>query len=244
MFDHVMIRAADRQAAEAFYDAVLPVVGVEKTYSGNAFAEWGDYAVTAASSEIPPTRRLHIAFFTPERDEVDAFWRAGTDAGYRSDGEPGPRPQYSESYYGAFLLDPDGNSIEAVSRDAEKSRGSIDHMWIRVADLSAAVEFYETVAPFSGFRLADDERPELVRFRASSRTSFSLVPGAPTEHLHFAFPAATHDVVDEFHRTATAAGYRDNGGPGERPVYHPGYYAAFVLDPDGNNIELVDHGRP
>ena len=49
--------------------------------------------------------------------------------------------------------------------------------------------------------------------------------------------------MDAFHRAATEAGYRGNGAPGERPVYHPGYYAAFVLDPDGNNVELVNHNR-
>lgn len=243
MFDHLTIRAEDRAASEAFYDLVLPVVGVEESHSGDAFAEWGDYSVAAASAEIPPTRRLHIAFFTPDRDEVDAFWQAGTGAGYRSDGEPGPRPQYSPSYYGAFLLDPDGNSVEAVSHGGVKERGAIDHIWMRVADVSAALDFYSTIAPFSGFALVDDERPELVRFRAPSRTSLSLVRGTPSERVHLAFPAAGHDVVEEFHRTATAGGYRDNGPPGERPVYHPGYYAAFVFDPDGNNIELVDHGR-
>jgi catechol 2,3-dioxygenase-like lactoylglutathione lyase family enzyme len=114
MFDHVTIRAAERAASEAFYDLVLPVVGVPKTYSGDDFAEWGDYSIVAASEEVPATRRLHIAFFTPEHDEVDAFWRVGTDAGFRSDGEPGMRPRYSADYYGAFLLDPDGNNIELV----------------------------------------------------------------------------------------------------------------------------------
>jgi catechol 2,3-dioxygenase-like lactoylglutathione lyase family enzyme len=49
--------------------------------------------------------------------------------------------------------------------------------------------------------------------------------------------------VDAFHRAATDAGYRDNGRPGERPIYHSGYYAAYVLDPDGNNVELVNHNR-
>ena len=243
MFDHVTIRVADRAASEEFYDLVLPVVGVEKTYSGEVFAEWGDYSIVAASGEIPPTRRLHIAFFTPERDEVKAFWQAGTAAGYRSDGEPGLRPQYTPDYYGSFLLDPDGNSVEAVCRDTPKERGAIDHLWIRVADVSAALDFYATVAEFTGFALAADRQPELVRFRAASGTSFSLVRGTPTERVHLAFPAATRSVVDEFHRAATAAGYRDNGRPGERPVYHEGYYGAFVLDPDGNNIELVDHGR-
>jgi len=243
MFDHVDIRAADHSASEAFYDLVLPVVGLEKTYSDGEFSEWGDYGVVAASAEIPPTRRLHIAFFTPERAEVDAFWLAGTAAGYRSDGEPGMRPQYSPDYYGAFLLDPDGNSIEAVSHDGAKERGAIDHIWMRVADVSAAVDFYAAIAPFSGFELHADLRPERVRFRAASGASFSLVRGTPTERVHVAFPAATHDIVDDFHRAALAAGYRENGAPGERPVYHEGYYGAFVFDPDGNNIELVDHGR-
>jgi len=243
MLDHVTIRVADRAASEEFYDTVLPIVGLAKTYSGDDFAEWGDYSIIAASADAPPTKRLHIAFFTPERAEVDAFWQAGTAAGYRSDGEPGPRPQYSPDYYGAFLLDPDGSSVEAVSHNGAKARGAIDHLWIRVSDVTAALDFYAAIAELTGFALADDERPELVRFRAASRSSFSLVRGTPTERVHLGFPAATRELVDEFHRVATAAGYRDNGPPGERPVYHQGYYAAFVLDPDGNNIELVNHGR-
>jgi catechol 2,3-dioxygenase-like lactoylglutathione lyase family enzyme len=61
--------------------------------------------------------------------------------------------------------------------------------------------------------------------------------------VHIAFAATENEVVDRFHRDATAAGYRDNGPPGERTIYHPGYYGAFVLDPDGNNIEVVNHNR-
>jgi predicted lactoylglutathione lyase len=58
-----------------------------------------------------------------------------------------------------------------------------------------------------------------------------------------AFPASSNEAVDAFHLAATEAGYRDNGQPGERSVYHPGYYSAYVLDPDGHNIELVNHNR-
>lgn len=242
MFDHITIRVGDRSAAERFYDTVLPVVGVEKTHTGPEFAEWRDVSVTAASEGIPPTSGLHIAFFAPNRAEVDAFWRRGTEAGYADDGGPGLRPQYSDDYYGAFLLDPDGNSIEAVSHGGAKKRGAIDHVWMRVADLSATRTFYETLAQFTGFRLGHGG-PERAQFNAPSGVSFSIVPGPATEHLHLAFPAATRDVVDDFHRAALAAGYRDNGAPGERAVYHEGYYGAFVLDPDGHNIELVDHGR-
>ena len=71
--------------------------------------------------------------------------------------------------------------------------------------------------------------------------SFTLVEGTPTENLHLAFPAADEATVDEFHRTAVGAGYRDNGPPGERPEYHAGYHAAFVLDPAGTNVEAVCH---
>jgi catechol 2,3-dioxygenase-like lactoylglutathione lyase family enzyme len=58
-----------------------------------------------------------------------------------------------------------------------------------------------------------------------------------------AFPAASNGTVEAFHRAAVGAGYRDDGAPGERPVYHPGYYGAYVLDPDGNSIEVVNHNR-
>ena len=72
--------------------------------------------------------------------------------------------------------------------------------------------------------------------------SFSVLRGEPTENVHVAFTAPDSETVDEFHRIALAAGYRDNGAPGERR-YHPGYYGAFVLDPDGNNVEAVCHNR-
>jgi hypothetical protein len=91
-----------------------------------------------------------------------------------------------------------------------------------------------------GFWLKRD-LPERAQF-TDGNGSFSLVLGIPSENVHIAFPAAVNAAVDEFHRTLVAAGYRDNGAPGERPVYHAGYYGAFVLDP-GPNIELVDHNR-
>jgi catechol 2,3-dioxygenase-like lactoylglutathione lyase family enzyme len=246
VFDHVTIRASDREASERFYRTVLPTLGIEPTHTGDHYVEWDDFSLAAASGgsvlqDNPPTRRLHIAFVAPSRDHVDEFWRAGTAAGHRDDGEPGPRPQYRHDYYGSFLLDPDGNSAEAVHHGAMRQGGWIDHLWIRVADVAAAKRFYEIVASHAGFRLRRD-LPERAQF-VGQRGTFSLVDGAPTEHVHMAFPVAADAIVDAFHRAATEAGYRDNGAPGERPVYHPGYYGAFVLDPDGNNVELVNHNR-
>ncbi|MEA2467701.1 MAG: hypothetical protein QOJ57_1827, partial [Thermoleophilaceae bacterium] len=75
------------------------------------------------------------------------------------------------------------------------------------------------------------------------RGSFSLVRGTPTENVHIAFPANDYSDVQGFHEAATGAGYTDNGAPAERPRYHAGYYSAYVLDPDGNNIEVVNHHR-
>jgi catechol 2,3-dioxygenase-like lactoylglutathione lyase family enzyme len=241
VFDHVTIRVSDRAVSERFYNTILPAVGLEETSRADPYAEWEDFSLAEAGEQQPVTRRLHVAFFAASRAQVDEFWRAGTEAGYRDDGAPGPRPQYGEDYYGAFLLDPDGNSAEAVHHGRTREPGRIDHLWIRVADLSASRRFYETIAPHAGLRLAN-VLPERVHFAGAS-SSFGLVAGEPTQQLHMAFPADDDEVVRTFHRIATQAGYRDNGAPGERAVYHPGYYGAFVLDPDGNNIEVVNHNR-
>ena len=242
MFDHVAIRASELEASRQFYETVLRALEIEQTHSNEPGPEWDDFALAAAEDETSVTRRLHIGFAAPSREHVDRFWREGTAAGYESAGEPGPRPQYSDDYYGAFLLDPDGNSIEAVHHGSLRNGGNVDHLWIRVSDVEAATRFYEGVGPAAGFRVGT-ELADRTQFACVSG-SFSVVAGAePSENVHLAFTATDNETVDRFHRDATAAGYRDNGAPGERPVYHEGYYAAFVLDPDGNNIEVVNHNR-
>jgi catechol 2,3-dioxygenase-like lactoylglutathione lyase family enzyme len=238
LFDHVTIRASSRAASERFYEVVLRAIGNERTHSDEHYAEWDDFSLAQATAETPVTRRLHIAFYAPSRVLVDAFWQAGVDAGYRDDGAPGLRPEYAADYYGGFLLDPDGNSAEAVHH-AKAAGRMIDHLWIRIADLQAAKAFYDRVAPFGGFCL-NRERPDRVQF-TSADDSFSIVQAAePTEHLHLAFETHDNATVDAFHHELTAGGYGDNGPPGERD-YHPGYYGAFVFDPDGNNVEVVNH---
>ena len=241
MFDHVTIRASDREASERFYRRVLATLEIGAPYSDEHLAEWNDFSLAQATDANPATHRLHIGFVAPSRSHVDEFWRAGTEEGHPDDGPPGPRPQYGGDYYGSFLLDPDGNSAEAVHHSGVREDGVVDHLWIRIADVAAAKRFYEVVAPFAGFRLRRDT-PNRAQFVGDSG-SFSLVSGTPTEHVHVAFPVDENDIVDAFHRAAVDAGYRDHGAPGERPFYHRGYYGAYVLDPDGNNIELVNHNR-
>jgi catechol 2,3-dioxygenase-like lactoylglutathione lyase family enzyme len=242
VFDHVTIRVSDRDASQRFYDTVLEPLGLVRR-RGEIWSEWGDFSVSAVEAEHPLTKRLHVAFRASDREAVDAFWRAGVDAGYRNDGEPGLRPRYTPEYYGSFLRDPDGNSVEAVIHETPR-RASIDHVWIRVGDLDASRRFYEAIAPWGGYEPRGPHEFG-VGFEAPNG-GFSLIPAEPgetTEHVHLAFPATDNQTVEAFHRAALSAGYRDNGGPGERPVYHPGYYGAFVLDPDGNNVEVVNHNR-
>jgi len=118
----------------------------------------------------------------------------------------------------------------------------VDHIQLVVGDLAASRNFYTAVFECLGIPMggtADDYfwADELF---ISTRQSTSA-QGALTGRHHLAFQAQSRAMVDAFHKTALAHGGRDNGAPGERP-YHPGYYAAFVLDPDGNNIEAVYHG--
>lgn len=244
MFDHVTIRVSDPSARTEFYARSFELLGLaDLRHGGAAFDEWNDFSVSAATAERPVTQRLHVGFQASSRDQVDAWWTALTRGGYESDGEPGPRPEYGPDYYGAFVLDPDGNSVEAVHNPPLRDDGGVlDHLWLRVRDLAASRRFFETVAPVIGF--AVKPLPDRVHFHDGPVPgTFSIVEGDPTEHVHLAFPAPDRETVERFHRVAVDAGYRDDGAPGERPQYHRGYYGAFVLDLDGNGIEAVFHDR-
>jgi catechol 2,3-dioxygenase-like lactoylglutathione lyase family enzyme len=245
MFDHVAIRAGDLAASERFFTSVLAPLEIDRTHSGETLMIWHDFALIAASEERAPTTGAHVAFAAPSRDHIEAFWRAGVDAGYQSDGAPGLRPQYGEDYYGAFLLDPAGNSVEAVHRSGMRERPAvIDHVAIRVADLAVSTSFYGVIADALGFdtRYPGTGRATLIGGDPGGLLSLVENPAATTASLHMAF-VGDDEAVRRFHENAVAAGHRSNGEPGERPQYHPGYYAAFVLDPDANNIEVVDQHR-
>ncbi len=119
----------------------------------------------------------------------------------------------------------------------------IDHLQLVVRDLPASRKFYGAILPLLGVPIGG-EGPDY--FWADelfvSTADSDAAQGHLTGRHHLAFQAKDRAAVDAFHKLALESGGRDNGGPGERP-YHPGYYAAFVLDPDGNNIEAVFHGE-
>jgi catechol 2,3-dioxygenase-like lactoylglutathione lyase family enzyme len=112
----------------------------------------------------------------------------------------------------------------------------LDHVHLRVRDLEASKRFYRAALESLGLGLTWEGGDAF-----AADELFVSADAPPTVRLHLAFQAADRDAVHRFHEAALAAGGRDNGAPGERR-YHPGYYSAYVLDPDGNNVEAVHHG--
>jgi catechol 2,3-dioxygenase-like lactoylglutathione lyase family enzyme len=117
------------------------------------------------------------------------------------------------------------------------SRPIYDHVQLHVEDVAASVRFYETVLRTLGIPLiyAREEQAEF--------PNLAVVGGrGRSGPMHLAFRAASEDQVQEFHAAGIEAGYRDNGAPGLRPQYYGHYYAAYLLDPDDNNVEAVYRG--
>jgi len=123
----------------------------------------------------------------------------------------------------------------------------IDHTGITVSDFDASKTFYDKAFAALGASMLMRVPPEYtggvkVGGYGRERPTFWMHEGgAPRDRQHIAFAARSRAEVDAFHAAALAAGGKDNGGPGPRPHYHPNYYGAFVLDPDGHNIEAVCH---
>jgi catechol 2,3-dioxygenase-like lactoylglutathione lyase family enzyme len=126
----------------------------------------------------------------------------------------------------------------------------LDHVGIEVSQLARSKAFYEAALAPLGIRLVMEFGEGAAGF--GKETEHGPKPffwiqerGRPAASgAHVAFGVRSTEGVDAFHAAALAAGGTDNGAPGLRPIYHPGYYGAFVLDPDGNNVEAVCHGVP
>ena len=202
VIDHFGICVADLDQGRAFYTLAVELLdGPERSESGE-FVEWNEFAIAQASDERPLTRGLHVAFTASDRAQVDSWWEAMRDAGHPDLGAPGPRSEYSPSYYGAFISDPAGNSVEAVHHDQVRSDGgSIDHLWLRVRDLDASTGFYKAVAPAIGAEVLT-RRPDRTTIRRGGPPSLTLVQGEPTRNVHLAFSAPDTSTVDAFHQGA------------------------------------------
>jgi catechol 2,3-dioxygenase-like lactoylglutathione lyase family enzyme len=117
---------------------------------------------------------------------------------------------------------------------------SLDHVTLKVADFGRAAAFYDAALASLGLRRLFGDDATFAGYGAG-RPFFWIGADGREGYAHVAFAVAERAAVDAFHAAALAAGGRDNGAPGVRPHYHPNYYGAFVLDPDGNNVEAVCH---
>jgi catechol 2,3-dioxygenase-like lactoylglutathione lyase family enzyme len=119
VFDHVDLHAGDYAASVRFYETVLAPLGIRKLFEDDASACFANFNVVR---DRGATTNLHLCFHARAKKQVDAFHSAGVEAGFRSNGAPGYR-DYAPGYYAAFMLDPDGNNVEALYRDA----GNVGH---------------------------------------------------------------------------------------------------------------------
>jgi catechol 2,3-dioxygenase-like lactoylglutathione lyase family enzyme len=119
VFDHVHLRVADLQASKRFYERVLEPLGLPIMIDNGRSVQFPNFAL---SDDKEPSAGAHVAFRAASREEVIRFHQAGVNGGYRDNGAPGFR-DYTPGWYAAYLLDPDGNNIEAVFRDAPDADG-------------------------------------------------------------------------------------------------------------------------
>jgi catechol 2,3-dioxygenase-like lactoylglutathione lyase family enzyme len=121
MFDHMGLNVSNAKKSREFYEKALAPLGIKVAAT---FEQWtgfgkGEKPQFWIVKREPITKGAHVAFAAADQKSVDAFYAAAIAAGGKDNGEPGPRKDYSPTYYGAFVIDPDGNNIEAVCHSAE-----------------------------------------------------------------------------------------------------------------------------
>ncbi len=119
---------------------------------------------------------------------------------------------------------------------------TVSHVAVNVGDWERARRFYDEVLGLFGYRVVFEQEGAVAYYADAGGLDFGIGRRDPVGGAHVAFEAESREAVDRFYDVALGAGAGDNGPPGLRPQYYTGYYAAYVLDPDGNNIEAVFHG--
>lgn len=263
MFSHFALGTNDLERAQAFYTAVMEVLGqsLVHTDSDSAYLMFAPpdrrhphLFVCRPFDGLPATwsNGFHIAYRAPDTVSVERFFEAALSRGGYDEGAPGLRPQYENDYYGAYVRDPDGNKLQAVCYTGGRRTGAtgdiISHITIGLADLARERAFYTAVFAelgilelpaegddeSSGYGLAGFQLPVVY-----VQPTFDGRPATWGNGTHAAFAAASRDAVDQFHAAAVANGGFSDGPPGLRPGYSPNYYAAYVRDPVGNKLQAV-----
>lgn len=278
MIMHMTLGSNDLERSAVFYDAVMPILGQARapislddflayapTSGVSSGQDTGQFDATGRIAPFlcvcrpfddqPASRGngFHIAWVAADKAAVEAFHKAALIHGGSDEGPPGYRPQYSATYFAAYVRDPDGNKLQAVHYEKGLKAGPggtiLSHVTLPFDDLDAGLAFYEPVlATFGVTRHYESESPgEDYAFSrgdadlpvAYVQRPFDGQPAARGNGQHVSFFAATSADVDHFFETALALGAEDDGSPGHRTSYTQPYYAAYIRDPSGTKIQAV-----
>ncbi len=243
MFDHVGIRVADQDASKRFYATVLAALGIELDTDEPGLLEWDDFALGRIRAGAP-RRRAGC---------TSASWRRRASTSTRSGGRA-PRPGSATRrarpaarvprrlLRRASCSTPTATAPRPSTTATCARAGTSTTCGSASPTCAAAAAFYREISPSPASSCATRTPAARTSPAPPPRSCCSRTSGRPSTCTSRSRRTRTPPSTPSTH-AAIAAGYRDNGGPGERPEYHEGYYGAFVLDPDGNNIEVVCHNR-
>ena len=264
MFSHFVFGSNAPQRAARFYAAVLPLLGfTAQTSAGSAltFAHrngWPWLMIRRPGDGRPFERGngYHVAFHVADEATVQSFHAAALAAGGSDEGGPGLREVYTPDYYAAYLRDPDGNKLQAVTylkgRKAGPGGEVISHITLGSNDLKRSCDFYTGVMATLGHaRLPEEESDEFdYAFGHAGcalpvvfpQLTFDGLPARPPHGSYAVFRAASRQAVEAFHREGLRLGGSAAAAPGENRDGGPAGYAAGIADPDGNALHVLCPG--
>ena len=251
----VTLGTDDLGRSETFYQAAMAPLGLERRVSTDGRVGYGRPQGAAAIWLYPPFNGLpatwgngtHVAFLAGSREAVEGFYKAGLAAGGSDEGQPGLRLHYGDDYYGAYLRDPDGNKLQAVHYlgmdPATVEAELFSHITLGCNDLERGRAFYDPVMAALGLaRVVEEPDLSYGYGPAGSRLPwiyahrpFDGRPATWANGVEVVWQADSPARVEAFHAAGLANGGRDEGAPGPRH-YHPGYFGAYLRDPDGNKL--------
>lgn len=266
MFTHFVFGSNDPAAAEAFYAAVLPPLGFRRaagdrdaftyTHSGTHSGTYSGglpHVVVARPADGRPFQRgngYHVAFHVPDEETVQRFHADALAAGGSDEGGPGLRRFYAPDYYGAYVRDPDGNKLQAVTYLAGRKAGPggdlVSHITLGSEDVARSGSFYEgLLAPLGLARLPAEETEEEDRAFGHAGCALPVVfpqrtfDGRPAAASHGSYPvlrAPSRQAVKTFHREGLRLGGHELAPPGDCVDAGPPGFGAGIADPQGNAI--------
>jgi catechol 2,3-dioxygenase-like lactoylglutathione lyase family enzyme len=256
---HMTFGTNDLARSKRFYDAAMGALGLKQVHAGPAFVAYGRAEaefpwlwVMPPYDGLPATwgNGTHCSFMVESRAMVEAFHAAALANGGSDEGGPGLRPRYSDSYYAAYVRDPDGNKLQALTYrgegEVEPYPQVFSHITLGTNDRARSKVFYDAVMAPLGLRVIDEDEMAWGYGVAGedfpvlyTHETFDGRPATWGNGSHVALLAPSRGAVAAFHEAGLAQGGLDEGAPGLRPHYGENYFGAYLRDLDGNKLQAV-----